>query len=127
MQLNIKKLNECFEKSKYSKREVAKRCGFTRPTLDGLLQGSDVKVSTLVAWATFFNKPISYFFDEDIEVQIRQAGRDYVEEGKIEHHGTENNTSESSSTSKLEKENAELKDQLIKAQATIIDLLNKQH
>lgn len=64
--LNYRKINSIFEQSKYTKREVAKGCGFTRPTLDGLLQGADVKISTLEAWAKFFNKPISFFFDEDI-------------------------------------------------------------
>lgn len=62
--LNYEKINEIFEQSRYSKRDIAKGCGFTRPTLDGLLQGADVKVSTLVAWAKFFKKPVSYFFDE---------------------------------------------------------------
>lgn len=65
MELNFNKINKLFEESKYSKRELAKKCGFTRPTLDGLLQGADVKISTLIALANFFGKPISYFFDEE--------------------------------------------------------------
>lgn len=64
---------------------MAKQCGFTRPTLDGLLQGADVKISTLVAAARFFHRPVSYFFDEE-PIAIREAGRDYVETGKIEHN-----------------------------------------
>jgi hypothetical protein len=31
------------------------------------------------------------FFDEEVGIQLRQAGRDYVERGKIEHRGTEYN------------------------------------
>ena len=62
--LNIQRINEVFVQSKYTKTEVAKSCGLTRPTLDGLLRGADVKISTLAAWAKFFNKPIAYFLND---------------------------------------------------------------
>lgn len=79
MYLNSSKIRRVFEESKYSKREVVTKCGFTRPTLDGLLQGADVKVSTLVAFAKFFDVPISFFFDEENVTEIRKAGRDFHE------------------------------------------------
>lgn len=62
--INIFRINEVFAQSKYTKTEVAKSCGLTRPTLDGLLRGADVKISTLAAWASFFNKPIAYFLND---------------------------------------------------------------
>lgn len=107
---NYTKLNDLFESSKYSKREIAKQCGFTRPTLDGLLQGADVKISTLVAAARFFRRPVSYFFDEE-PIEIREAGRDYVEKGKIEHNGPEY-AGQSSIESDLRDQIAQLKSQL---------------
>ena len=67
MQLNYNKIKSVFEKSKYSKREVAGKCGLSRPTLDGLLDGADVKVSTLVAFASVFELPMSFLFDEETQ------------------------------------------------------------
>lgn len=129
MKLNIRKINDLVEGSKYSKRELTKRCGFTRPTLDGLLNGADVKISTLTAFATFFEKPISFFFDEPI-IELKKIGRDYVEKGNIEHSGTEYNSSTvinhvPVSDSDLARENAELKRKLIAAQERIIELMDK--
>lgn len=66
--LNYNKLNKSFEESKYSKREFCEKCGFTRPTLDGLLAGGDVKISTIIAFAKLVGCPVSYFFDENAYV-----------------------------------------------------------
>lgn len=70
MQLNYSKINQLVNTSKYSKREIVNRCGFSRPTLDGLLKGGDVKISTLISFAQFFNMPISYFFDEETSKSV---------------------------------------------------------
>lgn len=127
--INTKKIEAQIESTKISKARLCSQLHIARSTLDAILNGGDAKISTIEAIANALNVKIGFLFDEEEKIQIREAGRDYVEKGKIEHHGTENNISESYSTSisDLEKENAELKNQLIEAQATIIDLLKKQH
>ena len=63
--LDYSKLNKAFEESKYTKRDFCKKCGFTRPTLDGLLDGADVKVSTVEAFAKLLGIPVTDFFITD--------------------------------------------------------------
>ena len=127
MNLNICKLSKEIEKSKYSKMEIASKCGIDRKTIENVLAGRDPKLSTVVSLASILGLKISYLFDEEIEV--RQAGRDYVEDGKIEHKGTEYNapvTIASDKERELEKENADLRRQLINAQQKIINLMEER-
>lgn len=69
---------------------------------------------------------MSFLFDEEANIETRKAGRDYVEDGKIEHHGTEYNAPISTLNYDLEKENAELKKKLIAAQERIIQLRDER-
>lgn len=124
MNLNICKLSKEIEGSKYSKMEIASKCGIDRKTIENVLAGRDPKLSTVVSLASILGLKISYLFDEEIEV--RQAGRDYVEDGKIEHKGTEYNGPVTMSQCNLEEENADLKRQLIEAQAKIIKLMEER-
>ena len=124
MNLNICKLSKEIEGSKYSKMEIASKCGIDRKTIAIVLAGRDPNVSTVVSLASILGLKISYLFDEEIEV--RQAGRDYVEDGKIEHKGTEYNGPVSIADSDLAAENAELKRELIEAQRKIIKLMEER-
>ena len=124
MNLNICKLSKEIEGSKYSKMEIASKCGIDRKTIENVLAGRDPKLSTVVSLASILGLKISYLFDEEIEV--RQAGRDYVEDGKIEHKGTEYNGPVSIADSGLAAENAELKRELIEAQRKIIKLMEER-
>ncbi len=124
MNLNICKLSKEIEGSKYSKMEIASKCGIDRKTIENVLAGRDPKLSTVVSLASILGLKISYLFDEEIEV--RQAGRDYVEDGKIEHKGTEYNGPVSIADSDLAAENAELKRELIEAQRKIIKLMEER-
>lgn len=72
---------------KISKAKLCSSTGIARTTLDAILNGSDAKISTIETIAGVLNVKIGFLFDEEIE--FRSAGRDYVERGKIEHHGTE--------------------------------------
>lgn len=125
MNLNICKLSKEIEGSKYSKMEIASKCGIDRKTIENVLAGRDPKLSTVVSLASILGLKISYLFDEEIEV--RQAGRDYVEDGKIEHKGTEYNGPVSVADSDLAAENAELKRELIEAQRKIIKLMEERN
>ncbi|MDR1181249.1 MAG: hypothetical protein LBL13_04670 [Bacteroidales bacterium] len=63
--MNINKLEKLINESKLSKTEICSKCGFTRPTLDNALSGSDIKISTIISLANFFEVPVGYFFDEE--------------------------------------------------------------
>ena len=65
------------------------------------------------------------FFDEDT-TEIRQAGRDYVEDGKIEHKGTEYNGPVTIADEALRAENERLKEELLEARKEIINLMKEK-
>lgn len=87
--LNVKKIESAMNERNFTKVKLCNATGIARTTLDAILNGSDAKISTIEAIATELHLHIGYLFDEEIEV--RQAGRDYVEKGKIEHKGPEYN------------------------------------
>lgn len=109
---------------KITKAKLCSATGIARTTFDAILNGSDAKISTIEAISKVLKVKIGFLFDEEIE--IRQAGRDYVEDGKIEHKGTEYNGPVSVVDSNLAAENAELKRELIAAQRKIINLMEEK-
>ncbi len=123
MKLNLCKLNKEIEGSRFTKTEIASKCGIDRKTIENVLAGRDPKVSTIISLATILGVRISYLFDE--ETEIRTAGRDYVERGRIEHNGTEHNETNQIDIN-LAAENAELKRKLIEAQEKIIKLMEER-
>lgn len=121
MNLNISKLSKEIEGSKFTKVEIASKCGIDRKTIENVLAGRDPKLSTVVSLASILGLKISYLFDE--EVDVRQAGRDYVEGGgRIDHSGTEYNGPVTVEDD-LARENADLRRKLIEAQDKIIKLM----
>ena len=68
--MNVSKLEKLILESKLSKTDICGKCGFTRPTLDNVLAGADVKMSTIVSLSNFFNIPIGYLFDEEINNEM---------------------------------------------------------
>ena len=109
--LNIKKLEKAMADNKINKTKLCARTGIARTTLDAILNGSDARISTIETLSKELNIKIGFLFDEEIEVEIRKAGRDYVERGKIEHKGPEYNGSSFSEAVLLDKI-ASLKSQL---------------
>lgn len=109
--LNVKKLEVAMSDGKITKAKLCSSTGIARTTLDAILNGSDAKMSTIESISKVLNVKIGFLFDE--EVEVRAAGRDYVEKGKIEHKGPEyigNNNS--SIESDLREQIAQLKSQL---------------
>lgn len=108
-ELNIGKLALAVEKSPLSKVDLAKKCGISRVTLDSVIKGKEIGLFKFLKLIDALDSKVGYFFDEE-DIQIREAGRDYVEKGKIEHHGIEysGNTSEAD----LREMIAQLKSQL---------------
>lgn len=113
MNLNISKLQKAIDESQKNKLDIALRCGIDRKTIENVLSGRDPKVSTIAKLADELGIKIGWLFDEE-PMSIRQSGRDYVENGDINH---------GAATSELAAENAKLKTKLIEAQDRIIELL----
>lgn len=86
--LNINKLALAVEKTPLSKIELAKKCGISRVTLDSVIKGKEIGLMKFLKLVDALGTNVGYFFDEE-DIQIREAGRDYVEKGKIEHKGPE--------------------------------------
>ncbi|MCM1142869.1 MAG: helix-turn-helix domain-containing protein [Muribaculum sp.] len=124
--LNTQKIEKQMISANISKENLCSRIHIEQTTLDAILNGGDAKVSTIEAIAQELHINIGFLFDEEERIEIREAGRDYVEKGKIEHNGTEYNAPVSSRITDLEKENAELKRKLIAAQERIIGLIDNQ-
>ncbi len=124
--LNIKKIEKAMAEGVITKTKLCSATGIARTTLDAILNGSDAKISTIEAISKALNIKIGFLFDEEIDVEVRQAGRDYVEKGKIEHKGTEYNGPVPDEDSDLAAENAELKRKLIEAQDKIIKLMEER-
>lgn len=121
MRLNLNKLIDAVEGSRLSKVEISSRCGFDRKTLENVLSGRDPKLSTVISLAETLNLRIGFLFDEEIEV--RAAGRDYVEKGKIEHKGPEYVGTVSEAD--LREQIAQLKSQLVDKDRIIALLSDK--
>ncbi|MBD5311704.1 MAG: helix-turn-helix domain-containing protein [Bacteroides sp.] len=80
MVLNIGKLQKGIEESKFTKVEIASKCGIDRKTIENVLAGRDPKLSTVVSLASFLGLKISYLFDEPISSDDHSA--------KASGHGT---------------------------------------
>lgn len=63
--MNTQRLIEAFENSKHNKMVISRLSNVSRTTIDNLLSGMDVKVSTIENIAKTLNKPVGYFFDDD--------------------------------------------------------------
>lgn len=63
--MNVNKLKKAIELSRMTKKEIAEKCGFSRTTLDGALQGEDVKISTVEKLSRVLGVPVGEFFNDD--------------------------------------------------------------
>lgn len=124
--LNLNKLAKEVDKSPFAKIELAKRCGISRVTLDSVIKGKEIGLFKFLKLVDALGVKVGYFFDEDEVVEVHTAGRDFVEQGSIEHSGTEFNAPMTTAQCDLVKENAELKRKLIEAQERIIKLMEEK-
>lgn len=62
--MNTSKLQKLVDESKFTKAQIAQKCGFTRMTLDNILHGGDAKISTIEMLAHILGTTIGYLFDE---------------------------------------------------------------
>lgn len=62
--MNIRKINQLVEQSSLNKVQIAHECGISRTTLDNMLSGADVKISTVEALAKVLKVPVGVFFTD---------------------------------------------------------------
>lgn len=63
--MNNSRLIKLFNAGKFTKAELAKKCGISRPTVDNALNGGNIQVDTLEQLAKFFDVPVGYFFEDE--------------------------------------------------------------
>lgn len=64
MKTIAQKLEEIIKERKMTKVELAAKVGLTSQTIANILNGSDVKVSSIQKIAAYFNLPAGYFIDD---------------------------------------------------------------
>ena len=64
--MNINKLRSLVADSKLNKVQLAEKCGFTRVTLDNVLQGGDAKISTIETLARVLGVSVASLFDDSV-------------------------------------------------------------
>lgn len=90
--MNINRIREAIEVSKISKSELSKLTKVSRTTIENLLAGADVKVSTIESLAYVLKLPVGYFFDDSI-VNITASGAQSIatNSGDITYNGQTGN------------------------------------
>lgn len=105
--------------------QLAQAVGVSEQQIHLMVRKNSTKIETLEKIARVLNVSVSVFFDEDT-TEIRQAGRGYVEDGKIEHKGTEYNGPVTIADEALRAENERLKEELLEARKEIINLMKEK-
>lgn len=123
--LNTQKIEHIMIAANLTRESLCSLIKIEPETLDSILNGGDEKVSVIEAIAKGLKVNIGCLFEDEENVEIRNAGRDFVEKGKIEHNGTEHNASDSIPNSELIKINIELSHKLIASQEKVIELMGE--
>ena len=71
--MNINRIKELIEASKIGKSRLSELTKVSRTTIENLLAGADVKVSTIENLAYVLKVPVGYFFDDGV-VNITASG-----------------------------------------------------
>ena len=82
--MNINKLEALISNSKLNKVQIAKESGISRTTLQKVLEGADVKISTLEALARVLNVPLAEFFG-DVTTKVNTDSHVFVDDKRLEH------------------------------------------
>lgn len=70
---------------KMSKTEFGRRIGIPSQNVNRILERDTIDTGKLIQISKILNFNFFSLFSEEISVQTREAGRDYVEHGKIEY------------------------------------------
>jgi transcriptional regulator with XRE-family HTH domain len=66
--MNISKIEMLMAASKLNKVQIAEQCGVSRTTLDNVLAGADVKISTIESLAKVLKVSAASFFEDDMNI-----------------------------------------------------------
>ena len=119
--VNIKKIQDKIDELKLSKAQLIKNSGLTRVTIDKILKGGEVNVSTLEALAKGLGVRVGFFFD-DFEVVKESASTSGG--ASATGHGSASvgqNQAEHDELIRLREENKYLKSMLAERDATIAE------
>lgn len=120
--VNIKKIQDKIDELKLSKAQLIKNSGLTRVTIDKILKGGEVNISTLEALAKGLGVSVGFFFDDIQEVK----GCEIADHGSAlaTSHGQASvgqNQAEHDELIRLREENKYLKSMLVERDATIAE------
>lgn len=76
--MNINRIKEAIDASKLGKSELSKLAKVSRTTIDNLLLGADVKVSTIENLAHVLKVPVGFFFDDSNFVHVSASGNQSI-------------------------------------------------
>lgn len=108
---------------KISKAQLIKNSGLTRVTIDKILKGGEVNVSTLEALAKGLGVTVGFFFDEIEEVkEIATSGNGGASATGHAHASVGQNQEEHDELIRLREENKYLKQMLSERDTTIAEL-----
>ena len=71
--MNINRIKELIETSKIGKSRLSELTKVSRTTIENLLAGADVKVSTIENLAYVLKVPVGYFFDDGV-INVSASG-----------------------------------------------------
>lgn len=126
--MNLQVIKHKVEEKRYPGgiKGLAESVGMTEQNLHRCIRENKIQAQNLERISLQLEVPITEFFDERNVTEIRQAGRDYVEDGKIEHKGTEYNAPVTIADEALREENERLKEELLEARKEIITLMKEK-
>lgn len=67
------RIKELLAESRITKKKLAEATGLTKVGLDGVIAGSNVRAGNLEKIADFFQVPIDYFFEREVEIIIPKS------------------------------------------------------
>lgn len=120
--VNIKKIQDKIDELKLSKAQLIKNSGLTRVTIDKILKGGEVNVSTLEALAKGLGVRVGFFFD-DFEV-VKESATSTSGGASATGHSSASvgqNQAEHDELIRLREENKYLKSILAERDATIAE------
>lgn len=93
--INIKKVNSLIKSNRFTKVELSKQSGLSKMTIDKILKGGEVNVSSLESLANALGVKVGYFFDDEVKETVQEqtinggqqnAGRDVNYGMNMEEH-----------------------------------------
>ena len=69
--VSINKIRKLIDDNNLTIKRFAKKIGISEPGIHNMFRSQDMKVSTLQKIAVYFEVPITYFFEDDDDIEAR--------------------------------------------------------